>query len=99
MTRCAPVLGLLALVLPAFALAEPPLPSKMTQLDAARLDAAFMHEQAIMQRAQAEAEPYEREIARICKAYGIDRAQLGKAVGVNTETGEIQRAQAPQPHK
>jgi phage host-nuclease inhibitor protein Gam len=72
----------------------------MTQLDAAKLDAAFMHEQAIMQRAQAEAEPYEKEIARICKAYGIDRAQLGKSVGVNMETGEIQRAPAPpQPNK
>jgi hypothetical protein len=81
------------LSLPFAAFADPkPAPSKMSPLDAAKLDAAFMHREIVMSKALSEVAPFEREIQRICKAYGIDAAQLGKSVGVDPQTGDIQRA-------
>lgn len=71
------------------------LPSQMTKLDAAKLDAAVMHREIIMQHALATATPFENEIQRICKLYNIEPTQLGKTVGVDTETGEIQRTPPP----
>lgn len=69
-------------------------PAKMAPLDAAKLDAALAHIREIQQAAQ----PYQQEIAAICSQYHIDPAQLGRSVGVDFKTGEIQRAQ-PQAQK
>jgi hypothetical protein len=74
------------------------LPSKMTLVDAAKLDAAFAHEQLIMNDAKAAAASYEREILRICALYKIDRNEVGRTVGIDTATGEITR-KAPEPVK
>lgn len=76
-------------------------PSKMSQLDAAKLDAAFMHREIVMQKAFSDSAPFTKEIERICRTYSIDPQQLGKSVGVDPQTGEIQRAPAlvPTPEK
>lgn len=96
MKRCLTILAFVSLPLVAMAESNPP-GAKMSLVDAAKLDAAFAHEQLIMQKAQQDAAPFEREIQRICKQYGIDPAQLGKAVGVDPTTGAIQRAPTPAP--
>jgi phage host-nuclease inhibitor protein Gam len=62
-------------------------PSKMQPADAARLDRDLTH----LRELAAQMAPYQREAADICAQYKIDPAQLGKTVGVNFETGEIQR--------
>jgi phage host-nuclease inhibitor protein Gam len=62
-------------------------PSKMQPADAARLDRDLSH----LRELTAAMAPYQREAADICATYKIDPAQLGKTVGVNFETGEIQR--------
>jgi len=70
-------------------------PTKMALSDAKRIDEVFGHRQLIIAKYQAMAavETYDldREIKRICKQYGIDPAQLTVSVGINPETGEIQR--------
>lgn len=65
---------------------------KMTAEDAARLDAAAAHEALVMEAAKTQAAPYEKTIQELCRKYKIDRAELGKGVGVDVETGEIKRA-------
>lgn len=71
------------------------LPTKMSQLDVAKFDAAWMHEQAIMEKATMEAQLYEKEIQRICLLYKIDPKQLRITVGIDTTTGEITRKDPP----
>jgi phage host-nuclease inhibitor protein Gam len=68
---------------------SPDPPSKMQAADAARLDRDLSHLREL-QQAMA---PYQHEAADICATYKIDPAQLGKTVGINFQTGEIQRAQ------
>jgi hypothetical protein len=67
-------------------------PDKMSAEDAARLDAAVAHEALVMQAAQAQAAPYEKTIDELCRKYKIERADLGKSVGVDVESGLIKRA-------
>ena len=74
---------------------ESPPPSKMSGEDAARLDAAFSHKalaDLAAERARSESQEAEAQIAAICTKYRIDRAALGRTVGVDVKTGEIQRA-------
>lgn len=77
------------------AFADPALPSKMTMADVTSLDAAFAHRQLIYTKADTDAAPYERKIQEICDRWKIPRAELGKAVGVDVNTGAITRATPP----
>lgn len=89
-------IAILTLLLSSTAFADSKgLPTKMSALDVAKFDAAWMHETAIMEKAQVEAQPYEKEIQRICALYKIDPKQLRVTVGIDTTTGEITRKDAP----
>lgn len=75
------------------------LPSKMTVVDALKLTAAWANRKRIYETARADAAAFDIEIARICSQYKIDPNQLTVTVGVNPDTGEIQRARPPEPSK
>lgn len=68
-------------------------PATMPALDAAHLDAALAHIQLIQAKANAEIQPYAREVERICAAAKIEPAELGKTVFVDGG-GAIKRKSA-----
>lgn len=85
---------LILTLLPTVALANPKtsdVPTSMPQVDAARLDAALARLQYFLDKA----DPFERTVQQICNRYKIDRQALGRTVGVDVETGAIQRASVP----
>ena len=99
------LIPILALLLSTVALAEPKpspplnLPSKMAITDALKLTAAWANRKRIYETARADAAVFDMEIARICKQYKIDPNQLTVTIGVDPDSGEIQRARPPEPPK
>lgn len=78
--------------LPSAHAAELPPPSRVAAADLVKLDRALSHINLINAAAQQQAAPYAKEIGEVCALYKVDPAQLGKTVGIDLATGEIQRA-------
>lgn len=89
--------AILVLLLSTAAFADPKatgLPSKMTAIDVARLDAATARLDILaaqMGDVRAKAEKYDETIQQICKIYSIDRNELFKTITIGMD-GVIKRA-------
>jgi len=71
---------------------SPEPPAKMTLLDAANLRAVVAEENNLTTQYRVAMEPLEKAKADICARNKIDPTQLGKTIGIDFATGEIQRA-------
>jgi len=75
--------------------AQPELPTVMTQLDYARLDAARAHIEQIKIAAQAQMQPFIQEESEIAARYKIKVDDIGVTVGIEKDGTIVRRKKDP----